>query len=503
MTPLKSALRESVLQVKEAVGSNNDVIIRNFSVKRRSGGRLEMALVFIDGLCDKDILNHHVLKPLMDPEFQLHLLGESALFYIFEEIISVSDTKIGDDLEELAEQVLSGVAALLLDGCRKYIVFDVRKWATRGIKEPETDVVVRGPREGFVETMKINMGMLRRKIKHNGLTFEMMKVGRFSTTDVCVAWLEGVAKTEIVDEVKRRLGRIDIDGVLDSGYLEAFIEEAPLSIFPTVGSSEKPDVVAAKLLEGKVAVMMDGSPFVLTAPNFFVESFGTAEDYYTRFHYHSFLRFVRWAAFLVSVLLPGLYVAITTYHQEFIPPVLLLVMAAAEENTPFSSGFSVLLMGLVYEILREAGVRLPRQIGQSISIVGALIMGEAAVSANIISSAVLIIIGVTVVATFVTSPLNELSTLLRVIFLFAGWFMGGFGLLIAGMAVMLYLCSLRSFSVPYLAPLAPLKPGYLGDVFVRLPLWLLQKRPPYITANKRRMASGLRPRPGKRGESDE
>ncbi|MCL2678283.1 MAG: spore germination protein [Clostridiales bacterium] len=503
MTQLKSDLRESLSQIKEAVGNNGDVIIRNFSVKRKSGGRQEMALVFIDGLCDKEVLNHHVLKPLMDAQFTLHLRGESALQYIYEEIISVSDAKTGEKLEDLAGQVLSGVSALLLDGCRKYILFDVRQWQTRGIKEPETDVVVRGPREGFVETMKINMGMLRRKIKHSGLTFDPMQVGRYSVTDVCVVYLEGVARQEIVDEVKRRLSRIDIDGALESGYLEAFIEEAPLSVFPTVGHSEKPDVVAAKLLEGKVAVMIDGSPFVLTAPNFFAENFASAEDYYTRFHYHSLLRLIRWAAFLVSVLLPGFYVAVTTYHQEFIPPALLLVMAAAEENTPFSGGFSVLLMSLVYEILREAGVRLPRQIGQSVSIVGALIMGDAAVSANIISPAVLIIIGVTVVATFVTSPLNELSTLLRLVFLFAGWFMGGFGLLLAGMAVMLYLCSLRSFSVPYLAPLAPLRPGYLGDVFIRLPLWLLQKRPPYITKNARRMPPGLRPRPGERGEAGE
>ena len=228
-----------------------------------------------------------------------------------------------------------------------------------------------------------------------------MTIGRKTKTAVCLVYLKGVANPQVVEEAKRRLERIDTDGILESGYIEQFIEDAPLSIFSTIGNSEKPDTVAAKILEGRIAVLVDGTPFVLTFPMLFIEGFQSSEDYYSRPYYASLVRVIRFIAFMVSVLGPGIYVAVTTFHQELIPTPLLFTIAAAVEGTPFPTMIEVLVMGVIFEILREAGIRLPRPVGQAISIVGALVVGESAVSAGLIGEPVVIVIALTAVSSFV------------------------------------------------------------------------------------------------------
>lgn len=288
-----------------------------------------------------------------------------------------------------------------------------------------------------------------------------------------------------MQQVKDRLNSIEIDGVLESGYLEQLIEDEPFSPFPTVANSEKPDKVVAKLLEGRVGIMVDGTPFVLTVPTLFVESFQSAEDYYSRPYMVSMVRFLRFFAFIFAVYGPALYIAITGFHIELIPANLMLNMWQAAGSTPLSAGWSVFFYALVYEVVREGGIRLPRPVGAAISIVGGLVIGDMAVQAGLISAPVVIIVAFTAIAMFVVDALTDAATILRFVFIFLSWWLGFWGLLLGTLLLLLHLVSLESFGVAYFAPFAPLLPYQLRDTVVRFPLWLLGRRPSNITVGSK------------------
>ncbi|MEG1500999.1 MAG: spore germination protein, partial [Clostridiales bacterium] len=387
MANIKKSLAWNLEQFDKILGKGPDIVLRRFLV----GGKKPAALIFIDGLVNKIAVSDYIILPLMLADEEKGLEME----VLKEEVIGVGGISSENDENKLIDAVLAGTAVFLLDGCNEGLILDIVQWEKRSISEPDTDVVVRGPREGFIETLRINLSLLRRKIHHPALTFEMMKIGRYSKTDICLVYIKGVVNEGILVELKERLSGIKIDGILESGYIEELIEDSPFSLFPTVGSTEKPDIVAGKILEGRVAILVDGTPMALTVPMLFIEGFQCSEDYYSRFYQVSMIRILRYLAFFVNIFLPGIYVSLTTYHQQLIPVKLLLTMAAAEENTPFSVGFSLLLMGFAYEILREAGVRMPRPMGQAVSIVGAIVMGDAAVSAGLISAPVLIVVALT------------------------------------------------------------------------------------------------------------
>jgi spore germination protein KA len=285
--------------------------------------------------------------------------------------------------------------------------------------------------------------------------------------------------------VKKRIRAIDVDSVVSSGYIEQYIEDEPTSMFSTVGYTERPDVLAAKLLEGRVGVIIDGTPYVLTAPQFFSENFQTAEDYSSNFISVTILRLLRYGAFFVSVFAPAIYVALTTFHQEMIPTSLLLTMSAAREGIPFSAFFEALFMVIVFEILKEAGVRLPQPIGQTISIVGALVMGEAAVSAGFVSAPLVIVIAFTAVSGFVVSAFSAPVLILRFIFLFLGGFMGGYGIAVGALILFVRLADLESFGHRYMTPIVPFNLSDQKDTVIRAPLWLMRTRPHSLAKKNR------------------
>ncbi len=302
-----------------------------------------------------------------------------------------------------------------------------------------------------------------------------MVVGVKTLTDVCLAYIDGVADPKVISELKYRLEQIRVDAILDSGYIEQYIEDAPLSLFSTVSYTEKPDVAAARVLEGRIAIIVDGSPFVLAVPMLFIESFQAAEDYYGRVIYASISRFMRYLAFLLTVFMPSLYIALVSFHQELIPTTLLFTFAAAREGTPFPAFLEALIMVFSFEILREAGVRLPRPVGQAISIVGALIVGDAAVSAGIVGAPMVITIAITAVAGFVVPEQADAAAVLRLITMFFAASLGIFGITVIFLAVLIHLCALESFGVPYFRALLPSRDA--KDTLVRFPLWSMTKRP--------------------------
>lgn len=363
------------------------------------------------------------------------------------------------------------------------------------VEEPKTESVVRGPREGFVESLGTNTALLRRKIKNTQLKFEKITVGKQTKTDICIVYINGIANEKIVQEVKDRITRIETDSILESGYIEAFIEDAPYSLFPTVGNSEKPDIVSAKLLEGRIAVLTDGTPFVLTLPYLFIEAFQNSEDYYSRPYLATFIRWLRWLAFFISTFLPALYVAITTYHHELLPTSLLISIASANEGSPFPTIVEALLMLVAYEILREAGLRLPKAVGQAVSIVGALVIGDAAVSAGLVGAPMVVVVALTGICSFVVPTLTDVTTVTRFVLLILSGFAGMYGVILGFAGFLTHQLSLRSFGVPYMSPLAPLNVADLKDVLIRAPWWAMTNRPSLIGNNSTRQKKSMIPHP--------
>lgn len=472
---LSHNLTSNLARLKKIFGTSNDIVIREFNIGRK--GQIKGALLFVEGMTDKLLINESLIKPLM---YGIPYSGTEEVVTIdtiMKSMISIGSAEQVSSISEVVDGCLSGDTALLIDGLNEALILNTKGWDSRGVEEPKTESVVRGPREGFTETLRVNTALLRRKIKNPDLTLEPMKIGRRTKTDVCILYLKGVANPRLIEEIRRRLNRIDIDGIMESGYIEQFIEDAPYSIFSTIANSEKPDVVAAKLLEGRAAILVDGTPFVLTVPMLLIESFQSAEDYYSRPYFASLIRMMRILAYGIGTLAPAVYVALTTFHQELIPTPLLFTLASSREGIPFPAVLEALVMLIAFEILREAGVRLPRPVGSAISIVGALVIGEAAVSAGLIGAPMVIVVSLTAVSSFVVPAQTDSQVILRYIFLLLAGFMGGFGIAIGLLGVVIHLAALRSFGTPYLSPVAPLSVRDLKDTFIRAPIWAMIARP--------------------------
>lgn len=473
---LSLTLDENLLKVNNIFDESSDLVIREFKIGAQDP--INAFIVMLNGLIDEKAVNADLINPLMFLSRDIN--KKNALADIRENALSAARVKESRSLDEIVDAILSGDTILFIDQSTIALIVSLRGGKTRNIDEPDTEAVVRGPREGFVESIGINISLLRRKMKNPALKFYPLKIGKQTKTDVCIAYLKGIANDKVVQEVKSRLAGIDTDSILESGYIEAFIEDAPLSLFPTVGSTEKPDIISAKLLEGRIAILVDGTPFVLTVPFLFIEAFQSSEDYYMRPYFATFLRWLRWLAFFFATTLPGLYVAITTFHQEFLPPALLVSIAAAHEGTPFPAVVEALLMNIIYEILREAGVRLPRPIGQAVSIVGALVIGDAAVSAGLVGAPMVVVVALTAISAFVVPSLIDISTLIRFVLIILASFSGLYGMVIGFIFFLTHQISLRSFGAPYMSPLAPSTLSDLKDVVIRPPLWAMRTRPRVI-----------------------
>ncbi|WP_324715308.1 spore germination protein [Carboxydochorda subterranea] len=377
----------------------------------------------------------------------------------------------------------------LLDGWTILVDPEERLWAAdtaarpgRVVEEPDAESGVRVPREGFNEQIGSSMALIRSRLRHPGLRFEEKRVGSRTATRVALVYIEDLINPAILDTVRSRLGRIQIDGVLESGYIEEFIEDQPFSPFPQTLRTERPDVVVGNLLEGHFAILVDGSPFALVGPVVLTQLLGVSEDYYERAVLSVGMRGLRFLALIISLVLPGLYVALLTYHQELLPTHLFLSIAAAREGVPFPAIAEALIMEVQFEILREAGLRLPRVVGPAISIVGALVLGQAAISANLVSPAMVIVVAMTAIASFAT-PVFSLALAARVtrfVFTMSGALLGLFGMQAVAVLLLVHLCALRSFGVPYLAPVAPLHLQDWKDVGLRLPWWAMRRRPGWL-----------------------
>ncbi|MFA9379541.1 MAG: spore germination protein [Acetanaerobacterium sp.] len=475
---LDASLDEKIKQLKSTIGQSNDIIYREFTFGPGHDTRAE--LIYIDGLVNTKLINECIIEPLMyrSQRVPINKTGASlTLDNIKNSLVTVGEVAQKEDLDGVIDSVLSGDTVLFVDGILQALSMSTRGWEKRSVDEPGNETVIKGPREGFTESIRTNTSLLRRKMRTPKLTFESMMAGRKTRTTIMICYIDGLADEAVIKDVRSRLQKINTDSMLSAGTLESLITGNPYSPFTTINYSEKPDVVAGRMLEGRVAILIDGSPFVLTAPMFFFESFQTAEDYYINYFFASFLRLIRYFSFTISILAPAVYVALTTFHQELIPTTLLYSMTVAREGVPFTSAMEALIMLIAFEVIREAGIRLPRPVGQAISIVGALVMGQSAVSAGLVSAPLVIVVAITAVANFVVPTQADAATLIRFMLLLLAAWMGGVGIITGLLIMLLHLSSIKSFGVPFLSPYAPLQPSDLKDSFVRAPLWMMIRRP--------------------------
>ncbi|WP_410771212.1 spore germination protein [Fontibacillus sp. BL9] len=484
---LSADLKSNLDHIRKTLGSSTDIMIREISLDEEEGRNV--AVLYTDGLADQNTITDSIMKTLARMVNSSREAGQEDIpsfegSQILAEV-SLQNKEIQNfsQFKTLFHSLLSGDTIFLVDGIENGIALGTRGWKDRGVTETSAENVVRGPREAFSESLRTNTAMIRRKIKDPHLWLETRQIGRVTQTDVGMMYISGIANEKIVQEVRERLDRIDVDGILESGYIEEAIQDKTLTPFPTIYNTERPDVIAAELLEGKIVILVDGTPFVLVTPALFVSFMHAAEDYYQRADISSFLRMLRYLSIFISLLGPSLYIAVSTFHQEMLPTQLLFGLAAQREQIPFPAFVEAVLMEVTFEILREAGVRLPKNIGSAISIVGTLVIGQAAVEAGIISAAMVIVVAITAISSFVLPAFN-MSIAFRMLrfplMALAGSF-GLFGIFIGVTALVLHLCSLRSFGVPYMSPFAPLIPDGQKDAVLRLPHWMMLNRPRLIS----------------------
>lgn len=476
--PVSKHLFKNLDAIRQLFGQSADVIIRQFNINSDKNRVFAAAIIYIDGLVDKARIDEGVLRPLMTYCLNAKLnTSSSSITEALKSVLATADEiRAVGNLYEGVDAVLSGSTALFIEGFKEALLIEIKSLPSRAIEKPDTEGVVRGPKEGFTENLRINTSLLRCIIRDPNLTFIHMRLGKRTKTCVVIAYIRGLTSESLIAEIKRRLKKIEADAILESGYIEQFIEDHPFSLFSTIGNSEKPDKISAKLLEGRAAIFVEGTPVVLTVPYLFIEGFQNTEDYYAKPYFASFMRWIRFLSFALSVLSPALYIAFVTFHQELIPTPLLITIAAAREGTPFPTVVEVILMIIVFEILREASVRMPRSLGQAVSIVGALVIGQAAVTAGLVGAPIVIVVALTAITTFIVPPMADAGTFLRLLLSIMAGAFGLFGVLIGLLGTLVHLASLSSFGVPYLSPVAPMKPGGMKDVFVRAPLWITSTR---------------------------
>ncbi|MCS1351393.1 spore germination protein [Mechercharimyces sp. CAU 1602] len=469
-------VKENTDFITHLLGDGADVIVRSFTIQYQPDRKA--ALVYLDGMADVPLVDKFVLSTLMTKAAEVKS-DEDLETLIAESLVQTGETQSSPKMKDMMEAILSGDAALFIDEYEEGIVVGAKGFPVRSVSEPSTEAVVRGPREAFTESIRVNTALIRRRLKDPDLRIKDVKVGKRTRTNVEILYLDGVTDKGLLDEVLTRIENIEIDGILESGYIEELIQDDIWTPFPQLQNTQRPDGVVSHLLEGKVAIVVDGTPHVLIAPAVFSQFYYSPEDYYERYLISSFLRGLRLISLFIAMLLPSLYIAFVSFHPEMIPTRLGIAMAAGRATVPFPSIVEALAMEISVEILREASIRLPGPIGPTIGIVGALVIGDAAVSAGVVSPIMVIVVGLTTISSYANPSYNAAISvrLLRFPFMLAAAVLGLYGIILALMVTLLHLVKLRSFGVPYMAPFAPFRWEDVKDSLVRVPWPWMKKRP--------------------------
>lgn len=468
--PICDNLSQTMIDIRSIMGNSFDLQINTIKVTG-----VDCALVCLENMTSTHEAENLIFGPLSSLKLPQSYSKQEIMAYIQEHTLVGFDREMILTYGELIRHIMSGFACVLLDGNACGIILGVQGYDRRGVGEPDTEINVLGAQDGFTETIRVNVTLIRRRLKTPLVMFEMSQLGEKSSTDIVVCYRKDKAPKKLIDHVKKSLSGIKIDSILTTGCVNAFLEGKPLSVFSTVTSTQRPDVLCSKINEGRVAVFVDGNPNVLIVPSLFVESFQTVDDYASRPFYGTYIRWLKYFAFLLATVLPGLYVAIVTFHPEMFNQSLLLNLVSSKELTPYSLTVEAIIITLLYEIMREAGIRLPKAVGSAVGIVGGLVIGDAAVTSGLISAPLLIVLGLTATSSFVIPALNQQTSVLRIIYIIAGGTLGIYGIALVGGALLLNICAMQSYGVPYTAPLSPFTPRSMRDVLIRIGFKKMQK----------------------------
>lgn len=485
---VKKSLKDNLKFMKEAysIPLNSDIVLREFDIAVKDRV-LNAFIMFFDGMTDRAVINQFILQPLMLlSNLEISNEEEDITEYIKNHILPQNQLKITENFRDIIDDVNFGSCAIFIDRVGAAFVADVKGWEHRGIERPNNELVLRGPQEGFNELLRANTALIRKLLLDEKLIVENATIGKRSRTPCAILYVKDIANESLVEEVRRRIKGINADYVLSSGELEQYIEDSTFLPAPQIMSTERPDRTAAHISEGKVAVIVNGSPFALIMPATVVGLMHSPEDSFARFPYGNFMRIIRLMGILLALLLPGLYVAITNYHQEMIPTDLVMSIVSAREKVPFPSVIEILIMEISFDLIREAGIRIPGPIGPTLGIIGALILGQAAVAANIVSPILIIIVAVTGIGNF-TIPDYSLSFSIRILrfgYIMLGAHAGLLGITTGIFIHGLLMVGAKSFGVPFMAPFGPITSKKFTDTITRGTIWKQEKRPDYLNTKQ-------------------
>lgn len=472
---MKKDLEKNIAYIRSKFGDSDELIERKILC-----GSTKISVLYLLGLNDVDKLSQFVIEPIKKWNGSIKSVGQ-----LMRQIITLGECEIEGNSEKIVSALLKGKGVLMTDGFKDAVVLGIDDFKERSISEPPTSTVLKGPRAGFVESIKTNLSAIKKILATPKLKSKNLFVGKYTQTQVTVLYIDDIVDREIVDMVTKKIGEIDIDGVLDSFYVSAYLEDRKNSMFRQVGNSEKPDVIASKLLEGRVAILVDGSPMVLTVPYIFMEDLQSGDDYYSNHSRATFVRWIRMLSIFVTLLAPSLYIAVVLHHNKAIPLKFLISIVNTTKGLPLTPFAEILFVLLLFEILYEASVRMPKYLGLALSIVGALILGDTAVKAGLISPPAVMIVAVSGLTIYCVPEQAPQLYLLRMLFTLAGGFLGFYGITALMIFLVLYLCDFDSYKSAYLAPLAPFVESDLKDTLYKTDLTNMHLRPKSIANNKR------------------
>lgn len=466
---LLSSLDRSIEHIKQISGGSSDLLINRFVT-----GGVHCALLCCEGMVSTSVITEMIFEPVT--EIPTQESAEELFRYISEELLLSTDRPDVLDYDTLFRCVNSGFAVLIAESMDSGLAFGVQGYNSRGVQEPSGEGNIMGAHEGFTETIRTNMSQLRRRLKSPELVMELLVKGEKSCTDICLCYMKDRVPERLMEQIRDSLDNVGLEAILSTGHIRPFVENSSLEIFSSTGITERPDVLCSKLIEGRAAILVDGVPYAIVIPRLFCESFQTLDDYAFKPYYATFIRWLKYAAFLAAVLLPSFYVAIVMYHPELLNSTLFMLLVEAEKKAPLSIVTEALFVLLMYEVIREAGVRLPKPVGGAVSIISGLIIGDAAVNSGLVSTPLLTMTALSVLGGLVVPELNPQVTILRLAFVIAGGLLGLFGISLLACGVLVNICATEDYGFPYTAPLSPFKRSGMGDTFIRCGMKELQSR---------------------------
>ena len=472
MNTLSKTLSKNLTELKKLLPSED---ILNYSFESQDS--VSCAIVYADGIVNKQLLGDLVARPLS----RISIKNDGGRFALnaetLEKTLLFPELKTAENFQDALKEILDGNSLLLVDGISTGFIVGAKLLPNRAVIEPPTDVAVKGPREGFIEDVKTNMSLVRKRLKTPDLRFETLRVGRRSDTAVTLCYLSGTSNAEVLNEIKRKIQKIDVDHIPDSSYIAALISPRKHSLFHMLGSTEKPDIFCAKLAEGRVGILVDGSPIALTAPYLLTEGLQSSEDYFHSPFVSTTFRFLRLLALFVAILLPAFYVSAQLFKMQLLPLGLMLTIASSVRELPLSPNLEMFVVLFLLEVLKEASVRMPKYVGMSLSVVGALVLGETAVSAGFLSTPAIIIVAFSGICLYTVPNFVETGGVLRWLFLLVAGSVGPFGIVLLLTFLLYYLITSDGFGAPLLAPFSPFLSRDLRDTIVKYDVSNLEKRP--------------------------